>query len=54
MFERMWETITYCTAICEISLEREFKYLLLWYIASADWLIKTSTTDVCVIVRGPR
>ena len=53
MFER-GETITNSTAMCETALEREFKYLLLWYIASADWLSKTSTTDVCVIVRGPR
>ena len=22
--------------------------MLLWYIASADWFIRTSTTDVCV------
>ena len=38
--------------MCDIglSLEREFNYLLLWYIAGADWLIRTSTTDICVIL----
>ena len=34
--------------MCDISLEQELNYRLLWYIASADWLIRTSTTDVCV------
>ena len=44
--------------MCDISLEREFNYMLLWYIANADWFIRTSTTDVCVtlppIFRQPR
>ena len=39
---------TYSTAMYDTSLERGFIYLLLWHIASADSLIKTSTTDVCV------
>ena len=42
------ETTTYSTAMCDISLEREINYLLLWYITSADWLIRISTRDVCV------
>ena len=40
------ETTTYSTTMCDISLEREFNYLL--YGISADWLTKTSTTDVRV------
>ena len=36
------------TAMCDVLLKREFNYLLLWYIACADWLIKTSTIDARV------
>ena len=42
------ETNTYSTAMSAISLKREFNYLSLWYISSADCLIRTSTTDIYV------
>ena len=48
------EATTYSTAMCDTPLERKLiimlliYYMLLWYIASADWFIRTSTTDVCV------
>ena len=43
-------TNAWAYVMCDIQLERKFNYLLLWYIANADWLIRTSTTDVCVTI----
>ena len=41
------ETTTCSSAMCDISLEREFNYML-YGMYSEDCLTKTSTTDVCV------
>ena len=45
MFERMWrdDYLLYCNGGCISTTEIELS--VIWYIACADWLFRTSTTD---------